>query len=58
MTVPDSKRECELAGSLPGEPVTGFGASDCACESHLLAVGDECDSGAFEAAVEAGEAPH
>ncbi len=27
--------ECAIAGSLPGEPVEGIGASDCSCSSHL-----------------------
>ena len=34
----DEDRECELASALPGEPVDGFGASDCDCAGHLLAV--------------------
>lgn len=38
LTFPGEDRECALAGALPGEPVAGFGASDCACESHLLAL--------------------
>ncbi len=29
-------RECNLARTLPGEPVAGFGASDCDCVGHLL----------------------
>ncbi|GAB3672023.1 GIY-YIG nuclease family protein [Halopiger thermotolerans] len=37
VTFPDADRECELAASLPGEPVAGFGASDCDCSAHLLA---------------------
>ncbi|MFP8954988.1 GIY-YIG nuclease family protein [Natrialbaceae archaeon A-arb3/5] len=37
VTFPDADRECELAESLPGEPVAGFGASDCDCSAHLLA---------------------
>lgn len=37
---PDADRECELADSLPGEPVAGVGASDCDCPAHLLAVPD------------------
>ncbi len=36
ITFPDADRECELAGLLPGEPVSDFGASDCDCEAHLL----------------------
>ena len=27
--------ECEIARQLPGEPVTGIGATDCDCTSHL-----------------------
>ena len=30
--------ECELARGLPGEPVPGFGCSDCRCKSHLFYV--------------------
>ena len=37
---PDADRECELARSLPGEQVDGFGASDCDCPGHLLAAPD------------------
>ncbi|SDJ36630.1 GIY-YIG nuclease family protein [Natronorubrum texcoconense] len=37
MTFPDADRECELAATLPGEPVADFGASDCDCSAHLLA---------------------
>ena len=29
--------ECAVATRLPGGPVEGFGASDCACSSHLAA---------------------
>ena len=28
--------ECAVARALPGDPVPGFGASDCGCESHLV----------------------
>lgn len=28
-------KECDIAGRLPGEPIPGFGASDCSCDSHL-----------------------
>lgn len=28
--------ECRLAGALRGEPVMGFGCSDCDCTSHLI----------------------
>lgn len=33
--------ECEVADSVSrrGEPVKGFGCSDCGCESHLFRVG-------------------
>ncbi len=27
--------ECAVAGELPPSPVSGFGASDCGCASHL-----------------------
>ncbi|OAQ51593.1 hypothetical protein HTG_16175 [Natrinema mahii] len=40
VTFPDADRECELAAALPGEPVEGFGASDCDCPAHLLAATD------------------
>ena len=31
----DADVECAVAGALSGQPVAGFGASDCGCESHL-----------------------
>lgn len=31
-------RECSIAQALPGTPVAEFGASDCDCSSHLIAV--------------------
>lgn len=37
---PDEDRECELAEALSGTPVPSFGASDCSCDAHLLAVTD------------------
>ncbi len=37
---PDADRECELADTLPGEPVKGIGASDCDCPAHLLVIPD------------------
>ncbi|WP_255194013.1 GIY-YIG nuclease family protein [Natronobeatus ordinarius] len=40
VTVPGEDCECELASTLPGEPVAGFGASDCDCEAHLLELVD------------------
>lgn len=27
--------ECEMARAVPGDPVPGFGATDCRCDSHL-----------------------
>ncbi len=35
-----SEYECQLADifSVVGEPVPGFGCSDCSCESHLFKV--------------------
>ena len=34
--------ECELAEVIGerGEPVDGFGCSDCSCKSHLFRIGD------------------
>ena len=32
---PGADRECAVARRLPDGPVEGFGASDCACRSHL-----------------------
>ncbi|PCR89183.1 GIY-YIG nuclease family protein [Natrinema ejinorense] len=52
ITFPDADRECELAGSLPGQLVPEFGASDCECESHLLAFPNV--ETVLEAAVDAG----
>jgi Uri superfamily endonuclease len=40
VTYPGADRECELAAKLPGDPVSGFGASDCDCEAHLIALPD------------------
>ncbi|NHN47638.1 GIY-YIG nuclease family protein [Halostella sp. JP-L12] len=37
ITYPDADIECHLAGALPGERVSGVGASDCDCDAHLLA---------------------
>ncbi len=37
VTFPDADLECHLAGALPGEQVSGVGASDCDCDAHLLA---------------------
>ncbi|WP_226480639.1 GIY-YIG nuclease family protein [Natrinema amylolyticum] len=52
ITFPNADRECELADRLPGEFVSGFGASDCDCEAHLLAAPDA--AAIREAAVDAG----
>ena len=56
VTFPDADRECELAASLPGEPVGDFGASDCACPAHLLAA--PTAETVLEAALEAGGVRH
>lgn len=34
--LPGRTRECDLATAMPGAPLVGFGASDCACPAHLL----------------------
>lgn len=49
---PEEDRECDLADRLPGDPVEGFGASDCDCPAHLLAVPDR--DALLEAARDAG----
>ncbi|XVH30664.1 GIY-YIG nuclease family protein [Haloferacaceae archaeon DSL9] len=36
VTYPDRDIECDLAATLPGTVVDGFGASDCDCRGHLL----------------------
>lgn len=36
----DADVECAVAGVLPGQPVAGFGASDCDCDTHLAFVLD------------------
>jgi Uri superfamily endonuclease len=38
----DKTEECAIAGVIGerGEPINGFGASDCSCTSHLFRVGD------------------
>lgn len=38
----DKTEECEVAKAIGerGEPVGGFGASDCSCKSHLFRVRD------------------
>ena len=40
--------ECAVARSLPGRPVSGFGASDCDCDSHLTHATEQGD---LEAAI-------
>lgn len=37
---PGVNAECAIARALPGGPVPGFGASDCACGSHLAFAAD------------------
>ena len=54
--------ECALARwllSLPGaSAITGFGNSDCACRSHLLALGEAAEAGSLASgSVEAGVVP-
>jgi Uri superfamily endonuclease len=36
----DKAQECMIARSIgeKGEPITGFGSSDCRCESHLFRI--------------------
>lgn len=34
----EEQRECETAQRLSGSRVSGFGSSDCNCESHLVQV--------------------
>ena len=38
----DKTEECAVANTLSekGEPVDGFGCSDCRCRSHLFRIGD------------------
>ena len=38
----DKTEECDLAEVIGeiGEPVDGFGCSDCSCKSHLFRIGD------------------
>ncbi|ELZ19581.1 hypothetical protein C477_07923 [Haloterrigena salina JCM 13891] len=55
---PDDDRECELAASLPGEQVDGFGASDCDCAGHLLTAPSADAAGVREAALAEGGRPY
>lgn len=38
----DKAEECGIAGVIGerGEPIAGFGSSDCGCKSHLFRIGD------------------
>jgi Uri superfamily endonuclease len=38
----DKAEECAIAGVIGerGEPIDGFGSSDCSCKSHLFRIGD------------------
>ncbi|MBM4400915.1 MAG: GIY-YIG nuclease family protein, partial [Crenarchaeota archaeon] len=38
----NKSEECEIAKAIGeiGEPVDGFGCSDCSCKSHLFRIGD------------------
>jgi Uri superfamily endonuclease len=38
----DKTEECQIAKTIGerGEPVDGFGCSDCSCKSHLFCIGD------------------
>ncbi len=49
---PDADRECELAATLPGQPVDAVGASDCRCPAHLT--GPTASARLREATLEAG----
>lgn len=42
-TSPDVDAECAIARSLPGDPVPGFGASDCDCDSHIVQLSTRVD---------------
>ncbi|MFB6294407.1 MAG: DUF123 domain-containing protein [Candidatus Nanohaloarchaea archaeon] len=50
-TAAGADRECEIAEELPGEPVDGFGASDCGCDSHLAFSGERDELAAALASV-------
>ena len=37
VSAPTTQRlECRLASTLGGNGISGFGCSDCSCDSHLL----------------------
>ncbi len=40
----DKTEECDLAKAIGeiGEPIGGFGCSDCSCKSHLFRIVDYC----------------
>lgn len=40
-TTANADRECSIARSLPGEPIEGFGCSDCDCPTHLYRLPDD-----------------
>jgi len=40
VTSPGVDAECAVADRLPSGPITGFGASDCGCRSHLATAPD------------------
>jgi len=44
------EEECKLARALSkfGEPIRGFGCSDCYCESHLFRIKEQYVSGGIE----------
>jgi endonuclease-3 len=39
--------ECEVARGIGGEPVEGFGCSDCSCDTHLKRTTREAVEGAY-----------
>lgn len=42
-TAVDEAIECEVARRLPGDRLSAFGASDCACDSHLVYAAGEAE---------------
>jgi len=44
------EEECKLARALTkfGEPIRGFGCSDCHCESHLFRIKEQYVSGGID----------
>ncbi len=47
----ETDAECHTARALPDGPVSGFGASDCSCETHLAAAPER--DALFDAACDA-----